>query len=56
MHARVCESNSACVCVRAWCVSQVHIATAWLSSADYPRLLGAADIGVSLHTSSSGEL
>eukprot|EP00041_Stephanoeca_diplocostata_P039226 m.1600846 g.1600846 ORF g.1600846 m.1600846 type:complete len:481 (-) comp25352_c1_seq1:8447-9889(-) len=34
--------------------THVHIATAWLSSGDYPRLLGAADIGVSLHTSSSG--
>eukprot|EP00939_MAST-03C_sp_MAST-3C-sp1_P002289 g2289.t1 len=33
---------------------RVVVATAWLSFADYPLLLGAADIGVSLHLSSSG--
>ncbi|KAJ1796997.1 mannosyltransferase [Coemansia sp. RSA 2399] len=33
---------------------RVHIATAWLSAEDYPLVLGSADIGVSLHTSSSG--
>lgn len=32
----------------------VRISTAWLSAADYPKLLGAATLGVSLHTSSSG--
>lgn len=32
----------------------VRISTAWLSAEDYPRLLGAADIGISLHSSSSG--
>lgn len=32
----------------------VRIRTAWLETADYPVLLGSADAGVSLHTSSSG--
>ncbi|KAJ2398891.1 mannosyltransferase [Coemansia sp. RSA 2559] len=33
---------------------KVHIAMAWLSAEDYPLVLGSADLGVSLHTSSSG--
>lgn len=32
----------------------VRIRTAWLEREDYPILLGSADIGISLHTSSSG--
>lgn len=32
----------------------VALRTSWLEPSDYPVLLGSADIGVSLHTSSSG--
>ncbi|KAF2457475.1 putative beta-1,4-mannosyltransferase [Lineolata rhizophorae] len=35
-------------------LSKAVIQTAWLSASDYALLLGAADLGVSLHTSSSG--
>jgi beta-1,4-mannosyltransferase len=35
-------------------LSNVTIRTAWLSMSDYASLLGSADLGVSLHTSSSG--
>mgnify|MGYP003705944975 CR=1 FL=1 len=32
----------------------IYIFTMWLESADYPLLLGSADLGICLHTSSSG--
>ena len=35
-------------------LEKVHIKSAWLSMEDYASLLGAADLGVSLHTSASG--
>lgn len=35
-------------------LSHVTIRTAWLTMLDYALLLGSADLGVSLHTSSSG--
>lgn len=33
---------------------KVNIKTVWLSTEDYASLLGSADLGISLHTSSSG--
>ncbi|KAL6048653.1 mannosyltransferase [Balamuthia mandrillaris] len=31
-----------------------HVLTMWLSAENYPKLLGCCDLGISLHTSSSG--
>jgi len=35
-------------------LEKVRIKTMWLDAADYPKLLGCCDLGVSLHSSSSG--
>lgn len=35
-------------------LTHVKILQLWLSADDYPKILGSADLGVSLHTSSSG--
>lgn len=34
--------------------AKVSVNTAWLAAEDYPRLLSVADLGISLHSSSSG--
>lgn len=35
-------------------LAMVDVNTAWLSMEDYAKILGSADVGISLHTSSSG--
>lgn len=42
--------------MRAMRLSRIALCTAWLDPEDYPVLLGSADLGISLHTSTSGEL
>ena len=40
--------------IDALALSTVAIRTFWLDAADYPRVVGAADLGVSVHRSASG--
>ncbi|KAI8997825.1 hypothetical protein BDB01DRAFT_772606 [Pilobolus umbonatus] len=40
--------------IRKMVLNKTRIVTAWLEAVDYPVLLGSADLGVSLHVSSSG--
>ncbi|CAI5736387.1 unnamed protein product [Hyaloperonospora brassicae] len=40
--------------IRQLAFKRIRIATMWLEASDYPLVLGSADLGVCLHTSSSG--
>jgi beta-1,4-mannosyltransferase len=40
--------------IRQLALKRIRIATMWLEASDYPLILGSADVGVCLHTSSSG--
>ena len=35
-------------------LERTRVITAWFETSDYPLLLGSADLGISLHTSTSG--
>ena len=43
-----------CTKVKEMNLENVLICTPWLESGDYPKLIGCADFGICLHTSSSG--